>query len=154
MQIEVSQLGFLLIALAPFVAAIMAPAIKRFAGSLSGWVLAIVPGAIFLELLLFLPAIASGQVIRAGLPWVTGIGPQIDFSFYLDGLSLIFALLISGIGTLIIIYSGGYLAGHKHQGRFMAFMLAFMGSMLGLVLAIRFRRCSFSGNSPPSPRSC
>ncbi|MFM2044642.1 MAG: Na(+)/H(+) antiporter subunit, partial [Pseudomonadota bacterium] len=48
---------------------------------------------------------------------------------------LLFALLITGIGTFIVIYAGGYLHGHHHQGRFYLFIIAFMGAMLGLVLA-------------------
>lgn len=67
------------------------------------------------------------------MEWVAAYG--INLSFFVDGLSLIFALTISGIGTLIILYSGAYLAGHVHQGRFLAYILAFMGAMLGLVLA-------------------
>ena len=60
------------------------------------------------------------------------------FSWRIDGLSLTFALLISGIGTLIVLYSGAYLAGHERQGRFFAFILMFMGAMQGLVLADGF----------------
>jgi multicomponent Na+:H+ antiporter subunit A len=56
----------------------------------------------------------------------------------IDGLSLTFALLISGIGTLIVIYAGGYLKGHPHQGRFFSFILLFMGAMLGLVVSDSF----------------
>src|SRR5690606_3925594 len=58
--------------------------------------------------------------------------------FLLDGLSLTFALLITGIGTFIVIYTGGYLKGHRHQGRFLGFMLLFMGAMQGLVLSDNF----------------
>src|SRR5918996_497819 len=48
------------------------------------------------------------------------------------------ALLITGIGTLIVLYSGGYLKGHPHQGRFLSFILMFMGAMLGLVVSDSF----------------
>jgi multicomponent Na+:H+ antiporter subunit A len=47
-------------------------------------------------------------------------------------------LLISGIGALIVLFSGGYLKGHPRQGRFFSFMLMFMGAMQGLVLADGF----------------
>jgi multicomponent Na+:H+ antiporter subunit A len=122
-----------LIAVAPFIAALFAPWIKHFAGGLAGWVLAIVPAAIFVMLLGFIGPVSENNVIMATLPWIPSYG--IEFSFFIDGLSLVFGLLISGIGTFIVIYSGGYLAGHPHQGRFFAFILMFMGSMLGLVLA-------------------
>ncbi|RDE10672.1 putative monovalent cation/H+ antiporter subunit A [Pelagibacterium lacus] len=122
-----------LIALAPFLAALIAPSIKVFAGGFAGWVLAIVPAAIFATFLGFIPAISDFSVIRVGLNWIPAYG--ISFSFFVDGLSLVFGAMISGIGTFIVIYSGAYLAGHPHQGRFFSYILMFMGSMLGLVLA-------------------
>jgi multicomponent Na+:H+ antiporter subunit A len=63
--------------------------------------------------------------------------PSLDVSLssYLDGLSLLFALLITVIGALVLVYAGGYLAGHAELGQFYALLLLFMGSMLGLVLA-------------------
>ncbi|QJR20653.1 putative monovalent cation/H+ antiporter subunit A [Pelagibacterium halotolerans] len=120
-------------AVAPFVAAVFAPWIKTFAGPSAGWILAIVPAAIFATFISFIGPIADFSVIRVGLDWIPAYG--ISFSFFIDGLSLVFGVLISGIGTFIVIYSGGYLAGHPHQGRFFSYILMFMGSMLGLVLA-------------------
>lgn len=122
-----------LISIAPFLAAVIAPWIKRFTGPLAGWVLAIIPVAIFALFLTFVGPVSDGAKIRAGLSWIPAYG--ISFSFFIDGLSLVFGLLISGIGALIVVYSGGYLAGHRHQGRFFSYILMFMGSMLGLVLA-------------------
>lgn len=127
------DLTIALIALAPFVAAVLAPFIFRFAGSYSGWVLAIVPAAIFVYVLNLIEPVAATGAIKAGLDWIPSY--DLRLSFLLDGLSLTFALTIAGVGTLIIIYSGAYLKGHPHQGRFLAYMLAFMGAMLGLVTA-------------------
>jgi len=56
-------------------------------------------------------------------------------SWRLDGLSLLFALLISGIGALVVVYSSAYLQDHRDLGRFYLYLLAFMSSMLGLVLS-------------------
>ncbi len=119
--------------LSGFVLAFLAPTVHRLTRPLSGWVLALLPASIFAFFFLQIPGIAAGGVVREAIPWVSSFGVQL--SFYLDGLSLVFALLISGIGTIIVIYTGGYLKGHPHQGRFYGFILAFMGSMLGLVLA-------------------
>ncbi|TDQ63855.1 multicomponent Na+:H+ antiporter subunit A [Maritalea mobilis] len=129
--------ALLLIALAPFVAALFAPWVNRFAKGISGWILATVPAAIFLVLTTFIGDIAEGQTKSFAISWVDGryFHFPINLSFFVDGLSLLFALLISGIGTFIVTYSGGYLNGHRHQGRFFSFILMFMGSMLGLVLA-------------------
>jgi multicomponent Na+:H+ antiporter subunit A len=60
---------------------------------------------------------------------------DVELAFRLDGLSLLFALLITGIGTLIVLYAGAYLSDHHHLGRFHAYLLGFMAAMLGLVLA-------------------
>ncbi|GLQ55021.1 Na(+)/H(+) antiporter subunit A [Devosia nitrariae] len=127
------DVSVILVAIAPFLAAALAPAVHRFTGAFAGWFLAIVPAAIFLFLFGFLDEVAGGEPVRASIDWVPSYG--IGLSFLIDGLSLTFALMISGVGTLIIVYSGAYLAGHPHQGRFLGFMLAFMGAMLGLVLA-------------------
>lgn len=67
------------------------------------------------------------------LSWIPAL--DINLSLRLDGLSLVFALLISGIGSLIVLYAGSYLSSHVHLGRFHAYLLVFMLAMLGLVLA-------------------
>jgi multicomponent Na+:H+ antiporter subunit A len=99
----------------------------------SGWIVAILPVGLLLFFLSQIGRVESGEPLTAFYPWVPGLG--IGLSFYLDGLSLLFALLISGMGALVIIYGGGYLAGHRHLGRFYGLILLFMGSMLGLVTA-------------------
>ncbi len=119
--------------LSGFVLAVFAPFVHRLTKPLSGWVLAALPAAIFFYFVQMMPQIAHGETVRAAWDWVPSFG--VTLSFYVDGLSLIFALLISGIGAFIVAYAGGYLKGHKDHGRFMGFILAFMGSMLGLVLA-------------------
>ena len=77
--------------------------------------------------------IVAGQPLAFSLDWVPALG--VSLSFYLDGLSLAFALLITGIGTLVMLYSAKYMAGHAQKARFFLFLTAFMLSMLGLVLA-------------------
>lgn len=80
-----------------------------------------------------LPAVSAGDTLRWAHDWVPSL--NLTLSFFIDGLSVTFALLISGIGALILLYSAKYLAGHVHFVRFMVFLTAFMISMLGLVLA-------------------
>lgn len=119
--------------LAPFFAAAIAPILVKIFGHRAGWVLALVPAGIFVFLGEHIGAISEGETFVFSNPWVPQYG--VNLSFFLDGLSLVFGLLISGIGAFILIYAGGYLKGHKHHGRFFSFLLLFMGSMLGLVLA-------------------
>lgn len=125
--------ALLWLALLPFAAAIAAPPLVRAIGAKAGWVLAVAPALIFLALLSMVPVVAAGNSMTAGVDWASAV--NVRYAMRIDGLSLTFGLLITGIGTLIVIYAGGYLAGHIHQGRFLCFLLLFMGAMLGLVLA-------------------
>jgi multicomponent Na+:H+ antiporter subunit A len=95
--------------------------------------LALIPAVIFLFFLDKVGIISTGKVLFESTPWVPALG--INLSFRLDGLSLLFALLISGIGTLIFIYASSYLKGHKYLDRFFGYLLLFMSAMLGLVLS-------------------
>jgi len=119
--------------LAPFLAAAITPLIHKLFRAWTGWVMALVPAIAFVLLLQLLPQIAAGQNLTIAFDWARAHG--LSLSFFVDGLSLLFALCISGIGCLILVYSGGYLKGHPHQARFLSFLLLFTGAMLGLVLA-------------------
>jgi multicomponent Na+:H+ antiporter subunit A len=77
-------------------------------------------------------AIAAGRRL-VELPWAPSLG--LALSLNLDGLGLLFALLITAIGTLVVLYASQYLAGHPQGGRFYASLFAFMGAMLGVVLS-------------------
>ncbi|RFC62716.1 putative monovalent cation/H+ antiporter subunit A [Fulvimarina endophytica] len=128
----VTEFGYVALGL-PFVAAVLAPLLTRVLKSHSTWILALAPLAAFLIFLQGVFEVADGTVHRWGFSWIPSF--DIAFSFRLDGLSLVFALLVTGIGTLIILYAGGYMKGHRDQGSFYTFMLLFMGAMLGLVIA-------------------
>ena len=119
--------------LAGFVVAPFVPLIQRIGRQYTGWLIALVPLAICIYLATFIDPVAGGDTHRVSYEWIPSL--SINLSFYIDGLSLVFALLISGIGTLIMVYAGGYLEGHPHVGRLYAFLLMFMGSMLGIVLS-------------------
>nr|WP_102959225.1 putative monovalent cation/H+ antiporter subunit A [Mangrovicella endophytica] len=128
-----SDTRFLLILALPFLAAALAPILFRRLPAIAAAGLALFPAAAFAILLSALAPVAGGTAILAGFNWIPELG--IHFSVRLDGLSLVFALLITGIGTLIVLYAGAYLGQHRDRGRFFAFILLFMGAMLGLVLA-------------------
>lgn len=100
---------------------------------LAGVLPILLAAALFAWFLGFTPAVARGEALVWSVDWIPSQG--ITLSFLVDGLSLTFALLISGIGTLVLLYSNTYLAGHPHYARFALFLTSFMLSMLGLVLA-------------------
>lgn len=131
----VTGLTFIALCL-PFIGALAAPFAVRLFGANAAWLLALFPLLAFLHFLGFLPEIAAGEVATGGYVWVPSY--NLSFSWFLDGLSLTFALLITGIGTLIVLNAGGYLKGHRDQGRFFSFIFLFMASMLGLVVSDSF----------------
>ncbi|MGG7517186.1 putative monovalent cation/H+ antiporter subunit A [Allorhizobium undicola] len=120
----------------PFIGAALAPSVARRGGGRFVFMLALLPLLSFLHFLRFLPDVAKGEVVTGGYAWVPSY--NLSFSWFFDGLSLTFALLVTGIGTLILLYAASYMQGHAKIGRFMAFLLLFMGAMLGLVAADSF----------------
>jgi multicomponent K+:H+ antiporter subunit A len=82
---------------------------------------------------LLYPAIANGGVVRAAVAWLPGTG--LDFALRVDGLGWLFALLVCGIGFLVGVYARYYMPPDHPLVRFFSLLLAFMGSMLGVVLA-------------------
>ncbi|HSW49151.1 MAG TPA: putative monovalent cation/H+ antiporter subunit A [Bryobacteraceae bacterium] len=116
-----------------FAAAALAPSFHRMAKGRAGWLLAVLPAGLGLYLASLAPAVWRGDVLRSAREWAPSLG--LSFSFRLDGLSLLFSFLIVGTGAVVLVYAGGYLAGHARLGRFYASLLFFMASMLGLVLA-------------------
>lgn len=132
MTSDVTQLTFLSLFL-PFLAALAAPMLVKRLGHNAVWILAIAPALAFVHFALMLPQVAAGGVVTGGYIWVPSF--NLSFSWFIDGLSLTFALLITGIGLLIVLYAGGYMKGHPQQGRFLSFLLLFMGAMLGVVVS-------------------
>ena len=114
---------------APFLAAIIAPFVKRAAGGYAGWLLAVVPALMVLHFSQFLPDIADNFSHANGFDWIWQI--NVRFSYLIDGLSLMFALLITAIGAVIIIHAGAALNGHPGQGRF--FCLLFLLNVLDVL---------------------
>ncbi|WGV99214.1 putative monovalent cation/H+ antiporter subunit A [Vibrio sp. YMD68] len=117
--------GFFLAAFVPWL-------FKRF-GEKTSQLLALLPAALFVYFLTFLPAVTSEGPLLISYEWVPLLG--ISLNFWLDGLSLLFALLISGIGFFVMIYTGSYLAHKADQRKLLMYLMAFMAAMLGVVLS-------------------
>jgi multicomponent Na+:H+ antiporter subunit A len=120
--------------LSGFVLAAAAPWIHRYAGRWTGWLLALLPAglAVYFGVRGGI-ALDDDRIIRSSYDWAPGL--DVALSFQLDGLGLLFALLVSVMGAIVLAYSGGYLAGNERIGQFYGYILLFMASMLGLVLA-------------------
>ncbi|MGP9791720.1 hydrogen gas-evolving membrane-bound hydrogenase subunit E [Roseinatronobacter sp. NSM] len=99
----------------------------------AGMITVALTAALFLFFLQYLPVVPRDGAVQWVWDWIPSL--QVRLSFWLDGLSLMFALLITGIGTLVMLYAARYLAGHPQYSRFALYLFSFMLSMLGLVLA-------------------
>ncbi|MGM0833591.1 MAG: putative monovalent cation/H+ antiporter subunit A [Pseudomonadota bacterium] len=116
-----------------FVLAASSPLLNRWFGERASLALALFPALMAGWLLSLAPVVISEGSLLLEWAWVPSLG--ISLSFLVDGLSLLFGLLITVIGTFVLIYAGGYLKGHDDIARFHLALVAFMASMLGLVLA-------------------
>lgn len=118
----------------PFLAALFVPFLyKRVPRIHIGWFVLIVPIGLFITLARYIPEIARGNRYVYSFDWIPTYG--IQFSTYVDGLSLIFSLLITGMGSLVVLYSIYYLSTRESLQHFYVYLLMFMGAMLGLVLS-------------------
>ena len=121
-----------LIAALPFLGALL-PGLTMRAGRNA---CAVAAGAItalaLLLIMLHAPAVLAGDVIQTQITWLPALG--LNANFRLDGLGLLFAGLILGIGLLIILYARFYLSKSDPMGQFYAYLLLFQGAMLGIVL--------------------
>lgn len=121
--------------LAPFALAALVPLLHRWFPRLhTGWFVLPLPIVLFAYWLSLLPGVRAGAPAEASQPWIPSLG--VDIGLVLDGLSLLFALLITGIGSLVTLYSVFYLSKTKERiGHFYVYLLLFMGAMLGVVLS-------------------
>ncbi len=122
-----------LIVALPFLGAILPLLAERHGRSVCAGVAALVPLTGLVLLLTQADSVFSGELLKLVMPWLPGFG--LSFSLRLDGLGFLFALLILGIGLLVILYARYYLSTEEPMGRFFAFLLLFMGAMLGVVLS-------------------
>ena len=123
----------LLIAVLPFAGALL-PGLMIRAGRNVCAIATAVPTILALTMLLVLaPAVLRGEVVQAQIEWLPQLG--LSASFFLDGLGLLFAAMILGVGLLITLYARFYLSGEDPMGQFYTYLLLFQGAMLGIVLS-------------------
>lgn len=115
-----------------FVAAMAATLLHRLLRGHVATCLAAVPAALATAVVLRLPLSPEAANLQS-LPWVPEFGVSLAFRF--DGLSAVFALLICGIGTLVLLYAGSYMRNDPKLGRLCGLLLFFLGSMLGVVMS-------------------
>lgn len=105
---------------------------QLFKQRLANW-LFLLPTGFFIYFLTFLPGVLAGKDYFFKNKWVSSLGVHLDFK--LDGLAMLFVLMITGIGALVYVYAARYLRKQAYIGRFYCYLTFFMASMLGLVLS-------------------
>jgi multicomponent K+:H+ antiporter subunit A len=79
------------------------------------------------------PSVTNGATVRLDLEWLPQLG--LNFTLRMDGFAWLFSMLITGIGLLVVVYARYYMSEEDPVPRFFSFLLAFMGSMLGIVVS-------------------
>lgn len=131
---EVMLAGPILICLTGALLAAMAGALKsRITPVTMGWVLSGAPVLAFAGLCYLFASLDGAPALSARVAWMPSLG--LSAALYVDHLSLLFGLLITGIGSLVVVYSGYYFQGKESVWRFFCYLLLFMTAMLGLVMA-------------------
>src|SRR5690625_3577933 len=122
----------LLLAL-PFIGSVIAALLPSNAKKLEAWLAGTIAMVCALIVLSHYPAIQDGEVVRTVIPWLSSAG--VDLVIRLDGYAWLFSLIVTVMGVLIVLYARYYLSPDDPAPRFFSFLLAFMGSMLGVVVS-------------------
>ncbi|GAB3568086.1 Na+/H+ antiporter subunit A [Spelaeicoccus albus] len=116
------------------VASMLAPAAFRWIGRRAFYLLAVIPAAAFVHTAFYGHATPSGAARTQAYQWIPGL--DLTLTFRMDALAWIMALLVTGVGALVLIYCAHYFHDHEEGlARFGAVLLAFAGVMYGLVVA-------------------
>jgi multisubunit potassium/proton antiporter, PhaA subunit (2.A.63.1.1)/multisubunit potassium/proton antiporter, PhaB subunit (2.A.63.1.1) len=105
----------------------------RFSRTACAFLTAGLPALALFLILSKAPEIFDGQAFQASIPWIPAMG--LELAFRLDGLVLLFAILIIGIGLLVILYARYYLSSQDSIGKFYSYLILFMFAMLGVVMS-------------------
>lgn len=114
-----------------FLVACVAPLLTRLLRHRAFFVLALPPAAAFVWLLSVAPTVLSGQSIVAQVSWIPTLG--IDLSIRIGVLQWVLAMIVSGVGALVLVYCRWYFANAEPPARTAGVLTAFAGAMLGLV---------------------
>jgi len=117
----------------PFATSLAAIAMRANARNAEAWLAGLMSLGLLVLTASRYPSVAAGGVLRHEIAWVPELG--LNLTLRLDGFAWMFAMLITGIGFLVVLYTRYYMSPDDPVARFYAFFLAFMGSMLGVVTA-------------------
>jgi multicomponent K+:H+ antiporter subunit A len=123
----------LLLLVLPFVASVIAAVLPANARNRESTLAGLVALGCALQVAWLFPQLAGGNVIREEIEWVPELG--LNLVLRMDGFAWLFCMLVLGIGALVVLYARYYMSASDPVPRFFSFFLAFMGSMIGVVLS-------------------
>lgn len=127
------MMSLYLVLLLPFVGALGAALLRANARNVEAWLAAAVASSCAVLLGMFYPQMRAGEVVSVSVDWLPQFG--LSFGLRLDGFAWMFAMMVTVIGALVVVYARYYMSPADPVPRFFSFLLAFMGSMLGVVLS-------------------
>lgn len=122
-----------LLVLLPFLGSAITGLFRSVDRTGSAWFSAAIALVAFVIAISLYPVVSEGQVLRGTVEWLPAYG--LNVTLRMDGFSWLFAVLITGIGLLVVIYTHYYMSPEDPVPRFFSFLQAFMGAMLGIVLS-------------------
>ncbi|KQP14971.1 monovalent cation/H+ antiporter subunit A [Pseudorhodoferax sp. Leaf267] len=122
-----------LLVLIPFIGSVLAMFMPSNARNREATLAGLIALGCAIQAAWLFPQITGGQVLREEYLWLPTLG--VNLVFRLDGFAWLFCMLVTGIGALVVLYARYYLSASDPAPRFFAFFLAFMGSMMGVVLS-------------------
>ncbi len=126
-------MSLVLLLVLPFIASVIAAALPANARNRESTLAGLVALGCAMQVAWLFPQLADGNVIREEIAWVPELG--LNLVLRMDGFAWLFCMLVLGIGALVVLYARYYMSASDPVPRFFSFFLAFMGSMIGVVLS-------------------
>ena len=119
--------------LLPFLGSLLAALLPANARNTESTLAGLIALTCAVQVALLFPEIADGGVLRQDIAWLPALG--LNLVIRMDGFAWMFCMLVLGIGSLVVLYARYYMSPADPVPRFFAFLLAFMGAMVGVVLS-------------------
>ena len=119
--------------LLPFLGSLLAALLPANARNTESTLAGLIALTCAVQVALLFPEVAEGGVLRQDIAWLPALG--LNLVVRMDGFAWMFCMLVLGIGSLVVLYARYYMSPADPVPRFFAFLLAFMGAMMGVVLS-------------------
>ncbi len=126
-------MSLVVLILLPFIGSLLAAVLPANARNSESTLAGLIALFCTVQTALAFPRIEDGGVLREEIEWLPMLG--LNLTLRMDGFGWMFAMLVFGIGSLVVLYARYYMSPEDPVPRFFSFFLAFMGAMAGVVLS-------------------